>query len=414
MGFHPIHARLRHGLVALFAGVGIALAPPAAAQEQPAVIIVDAATGIVLHAADPAVRWFPASLAKVMTVYVAFAEIEAGRLGLDDEITASVHAALQSPTEIGIGAGQTIAVRTAILAIIHQSANDVAVALAEHIAVDEVSFAKRMTTTAEALGMTRTRFRNASGLPDGEQFTTAADMAILGLALLRDFPQYYQFFSETSFTFDGQGFGTINGILSRYPGADGIKTGFTCGSGYNLVASAVRDGRRLIGVVLGGASNDERHAEMGRLLDRGFATAIERLKRPLYLAHVTLPDGKDEPPPLQFSAAECAYGVGSSSPAAGLTGGGLAGWGIVFGAFPQKAQAQKILRAMRSSLAGVVPDGRGVIVPRSWEGLRRYSALVVGLNKEQAGKACKHLWSLGAYCLALNPTALNNPKAVWR
>jgi D-alanyl-D-alanine carboxypeptidase len=389
---------------------------PGSAATDYAAIVVDAESGTVLESVAATARWYPASLTKVMTVYLAFEEIAAGRLSLDEELTVSAHAAAQPATELGLGAGQKITVKDTILAIILQSANDAAVTLAERIGGSEAAFAQRMTAKAGELGMSRTTFRNASGLPDPEQVTTARDMAVLAKALLENYPQYYHFFSTTSFTFGGQTFGTINGILSRYAGADGIKTGFTCGSGYNLVASATRNGRRLIGVLLGSHTNFERHSEMGRLLDVGFATDLQTLDGKVMLAELGTADGDADPaPPIQLSASECAYGVSATSIEAGLTGTGFGGgWALIFGASANKAQAQQMLSRARQQLRPVLAGGRAVIVPKQWEGTRRYSALLAGLSKEQAGKACKHLWSVGAYCLALSPQVLRNPQAIWR
>jgi D-alanyl-D-alanine carboxypeptidase len=284
------------------------------------------------------------------------------------------------------------------------------------MAGSEEAFAVRMTAMARELGMARTVFRNASGLPHDAQVTTARDMAVLAAALLHNYPQYYHFFSTTSFSYGGQTFGTINGILSRYEGADGIKTGFTCGSGYNLVASAQRDGRRVIGVLLGSHSSFERSIEMDRLLDVGFATDLAKLETTQLLADLGLSDGDEDPePPTQLSATECAYGVSATSTEAGLTGTGFGGgWALIFGASANKAQAQKILSAARQKLKPALAGGRAVIAAKQWEGTRRYSALLTGLSKEQAGKACKHLWSVGAYCLALSPQVLKNPQALWR
>lgn len=389
---------------------------PGSAAADYAAIVVDADDGTVLESVAATARWYPASLTKVMTVYLAFQEIEAGRLKLDEELTVSAHAAAQPATELGLGAGQKITVKDTILAIILQSANDAAVTMAERIGGSEEAFAARMTAQAKELGMSRTVFRNASGLPDPQQVTTARDMAVLAKALLETYPQYYHFFSTTSFTFGGQTFGTINGILSRYAGADGIKTGFTCGSGYNLVASATRNGRRLIGVLLGSHTNFERHSEMGRLLDVGFATDLQALDGKVMLAELGTADGEADPaPPTQLSATQCAYGVSATSTEAGLTGGGLGGgWALIFGASASKAQAQQMLSQARKQLKPVLTGGRAVILPKQWEGTRRYSALLAGLSKEQAGKACKHLWSVGAYCLALSPQLLKNPQAIWR
>src|SRR5215813_14452422 len=285
-----------------------------------AAIVVDADSGTVLESIDATMPWYPASLTKVMTVYLAFEDIDAGRLTLDEALTVSEHAAAQPPTELGLGKGEKISVKDTILAVILQSANDAAVALAERMGGTEEKFAERMTSKAKELGMSKTVFRNASGLPDPQQVTTARDMAVLASALLENYPQYYHFFSTTSFIYAGQTFGTINGILSRYSGADGIKTGFTCGSGYNLVASAKRNGRRLIGVLLGSHTNFERHSEMGRLLDIGFATDLETIGSKVMLADLGgTEDDAGPAPPSQLSAAECAYGVSATSIEAGLT-----------------------------------------------------------------------------------------------
>jgi D-alanyl-D-alanine carboxypeptidase len=397
--------------VASLAGLGWGHAAFAAADY--AAIVVDAESGTVLDSHAATARWYPASLTKMMTVYLAFEAIEAGKLTLDEALPVSEHAASQPATELGLGKDETIAVKDAVLAIILQSANDAAVVVAERIGGSEDQFAALMTAKAQELGMRRTLFRNATGLPDPEQVTTARDMAVLAAALLHTYPQYYHFFSTTSFTYGGQTFGTINGILSRYEGADGIKTGFTCGSGYNLVASAQRNGRRVIGVLLGSLSSFERSVEMDRLLDVGFATDLAKLEKAQVLADLGVSDEEDPEPPMQLSATECAYGASATSTEAGLTGLG-GGWALIFGASANKAQAQKILTAARQKLKPALSGGRAVIAAKQWEGVRRYSALLTGLTKEQAGKACKHLWSVGAYCLALSPQVLKNPQALWR
>ena len=395
---------------------GLGSGDPAFAAADYAAIVVDAESGTVLDSHAPTARWYPASLTKVMTVYLAFEAIEAGTLALDEALPVSEHAAAQPATELGLGKDETITVKDAILAIILQSANDAAVVVAERIGGSETEFAALMTAKAKDLGMSRTLFRNATGLPDPEQVTTARDMAVLAAAVLQNYPQYYHFFSTTSFSYGGQTFGTINGILSRYDGADGMKTGFTCGSGYNLVASAQRDGRRVIGVLLGSTSSFERSIEIDRLLDVGFATDLDKIEKTLLLADLGLSDGEEDPePPTRLSATECAYGVSATSTEAGLTGTGLGGgWALIFGASASKAQAQKILGEARRKLKPALAGGRAVIAAKKWEGMRRYSALLTGLSKEQAGKACKHLWSVGAYCLALSPQVLKNPQALWR
>jgi D-alanyl-D-alanine carboxypeptidase len=390
----------------------LAVMPSRAVAQDYAAIVVDAQNGAVLESRSALAAWYPASLTKVMTVYITLQAIEAGRLKMDEELTVSENAASQPPTELGLGAGDKITVEQAILAVILQSANDAAVVLAERLGGTEEAFAETMNKMAHALGMENTQFRNATGLPDPDQVTTARDMAVLGKALLDNFPQHYHFFSARSFTYAGHTFGTINGILSRYPGADGIKTGFTCGSGYNLLASAVHDGRRLIGVVLGRTSNEERHAEMIALLDKGFAD--KQTDGRTLLNNLHLPrDAVVAPPPFQLSALQCTIGVGVSGTESSV-GGAYGGWGIIFGSFVKKGDAQTAIREARQALRGVLSAGRPMVIPRNWEGIRRYNAMIVGMSQKEAGKACRQLWALGAYCLALNPKVLNNPNAAWR
>ena len=243
----------------------------AGGTARAASLVVDVETGQVIASDAPNHLWYPASLTKMMTVYVALSEIEAGRLSFDDKIKVSSYAAGQSPVKFGLKAGQVITVRQAINAAIVASGNDAAVALAEKMAGSEEAFAARMTAMARDLGMARTVFRNASGLPHDGQVTTARDMAVLATALLRDYPKHYPLFNQRAVTIGKRSRGTVNGILGSYAGADGFKTGFTCGSGYNLVASATRDGRRVIGVVLGSANRGQRTIDMTGLLNRAFA-----------------------------------------------------------------------------------------------------------------------------------------------
>jgi D-alanyl-D-alanine carboxypeptidase len=214
---------------------------------------------------------------------------------------------------------------------------------------------------------------------------------------------------------------TYNGILSSYPGADGIKTGFTCGSGYNLVASAERKGRRLIGVVLGGKSRAGRNSEMARLLDDAFGD--KPTEGETQLVADLVPEGEgDGAPSRVLSANEC---VATSSEPVIIKGtlkmktaaekpGKLPGWGVVFGSYPEVEKAKATVGKAQKALKGVVKAGRPAIVEREWEGITSYRALIVGLNREQAGSACKHLWTTGAYCLALSPQALNSASAPWR
>lgn len=399
-------------LVVIVVLAGLVLAGCGTARA--ASLVVDVETGQVASADAPNHLWYPASLTKMMTIYVALSEIEAGRLSFDDTITVTAHAAGQSPVKFGLRAGQTITVRQAINAAIVASANDAAVALAEKVAGSEDAFAERMTAMARSLGMARTVFRNASGLPHDGQVTTARDLAVLATALLRNYPTHYPLFNQRAVTIGKRSRGTVNSILGSYSGADGFKTGFTCGSGYNLVASATRDGRRLIGVVLGSSNRGQRVLDMTGLLNRAFANEAQSGMSLAELGTVvTLAD--TGPAPTILSGGSC-----SAARLAGETDGTitsaarLSGWGIVFGAYPQRGAAEQVLKSAKDSLGPLAKGGRPAIVQRAYEGTPRYSAMLVGLEQQAAGKACKALWEQDAYCLALSPQVLANPDSVWR
>jgi D-alanyl-D-alanine carboxypeptidase len=379
-----------------------ALSGPAAART--ASVVVDAASGAVLAASEPTQRWYPASLTKLMTLYLVFAAIEARRLQLADRLTVSAHAAAQPPTGLGLEAGERISVQNAILAVITQSANDAAVALAEATAGSEAAFVDKMNREAQRLALAQTRFANASGLPDPQEASSARDIALLSLALLRDFPQHYHFFAARQIEYRRTSLPTINGILGTYRGADGLKTGFTCDSGYNLVASAVRDGRRLVGVLLGASDRASRSAAMAQLLDRGFATPTPASAP--RLAALPPPPG-DPPPPRQLGPDACE--AGTTAPAVRAA---LPGWGLVLGAYPGETRARQVVGRAKATLGSSTQSGIALAIPR--KGTRLYSALLVGLTERQAGAACLLLRSRGAFCLKLTPAALNNPDAVWR
>lgn len=234
-------------------------------------LIIDTTTGRVLHETNADLSRYPASLTKMMTLYLLFEALERGLVTLDETLPISAHAASQPPTKLGLRPGQSISVENAILALVTKSANDIAAAVAEYLGGSESRFAWSMTEKAHQIGMSRTSFVNASGLPDPDQVTTARDMATLGLALLYDYPNYYHYFSTDRFYYGGAVHANHNRLLGSYSGLDGIKTGYTSASGYNLVASAFRDGRRFIGVVLGARSPVDRGMIMAGLLDQAFA-----------------------------------------------------------------------------------------------------------------------------------------------
>lgn len=258
----------------LLALVGWLLPGPAAAQigsDRYAAMVLDARNGNVLIAANADEQRYPASLTKMMTLYMVFDALREGRVQLNTPIRMSETAASRPPSKLGLPVGTTLTVEQAILALVTKSANDVASAVGEHLAGSEDRFAQLMTLRARAIGMTRTTFRNASGLPDPDNITTARDMATLGLRLLRDHPNRYHYFGTVHFAWGRQTIRNHNRMLGDYEGADGIKTGFIRDSGFNIVTSAMRDGVRLVGVTMGGSSWVERDRHMGALLDQGFA-----------------------------------------------------------------------------------------------------------------------------------------------
>ncbi|MGE3364590.1 MAG: D-alanyl-D-alanine carboxypeptidase family protein [Rhizobiaceae bacterium] len=234
--------------------------------EKHAVLVIDGNTGRTLHAVNAEAPRYPASLTKMMTLYMLFEAMDAGRVTPDTQIVVSSHAASQPPSKMRIRAGDSIDAATAVSALATKSANDVAAAVGEHLGGSEEQFAAMMTSKARQLGMRRTVFRNASGLSDTGQYTTARDMAILGMSLQKRFPHRFGAFSATSFNFRGRGVRGHNDLLGRVQGVDGIKTGYIRASGFNIVTSVRTGGRKLIVVVMGGRTARARNAEVEALI----------------------------------------------------------------------------------------------------------------------------------------------------
>jgi D-alanyl-D-alanine carboxypeptidase len=269
-------------IAALAVATGLAAVPAMAAQY--AGIVIDANTGKTLYADSADARRFPASLTKMMTLYMVFEALDARRINKNTRVPFSKHAAGRPPTKLGVGAGRSITVETAIYALITKSANDAAAAVAELLGGSEEAFGRQMTAKARQLGMNSTVFRNASGLPDPNQVTTARDMAILGIALREHFPHHYSYFSTRSFTFGKTRMGNHNKLLGRVKGVDGIKTGYTRASGFNLVSSVRVDGRNVVAVVMGGRTGASRDAQMTDLIRRYLPKASRRSTGPIVAA----------------------------------------------------------------------------------------------------------------------------------
>lgn len=269
-----------------------------ASYGRHAAILIDADNGNVIHEVESSQQWYPASLTKVMTLYMTFEALKLGQVHLYDNLIASNYASRQPNSKLGLRTGENLTVEDAILAIITRSANDAAVVLAEHLGGSEDNFAIKMTEKARSLGMYNTRFMNATGLPNDWQVTTSRDLAILALKIKHNFPQYYPYFSSQSFYFKGRELRAINKFTAKYPGAEGMKTGYTCGSGFNLMGAAHQNGRNLIGVVLGGMSSAERYQLMMDMMDNGFNGKYES---PSGININSMPDGFSGAPPYQLN-----------------------------------------------------------------------------------------------------------------
>ena len=288
----------------------LAVLPVAAHAQyrgQLSTIVMDANSGAVLQQANPDLQRFPASLTKLMTLYLAFDALRQNRISLDQAVPVSEHAASMEPSKLDLAPGSYLTVEQAVLGLVTKSANDAACALGEMLAQgDEQQFAQMMTQKARSLGMSSTTFRNASGLPDAEQVSTARDFALLARHLIQDFPEQYHYFSVPAFMFHGREVPNHDPMLRIYPGADGLKTGYTVDAGLNLVTSAVRGNVRLIGVVLGARTSAQRSGVMAGLLDQAFLQegvplmprSIGRYRRaPLLLASDTVADESAAPAP---------------------------------------------------------------------------------------------------------------------
>jgi D-alanyl-D-alanine carboxypeptidase len=457
MSFRSGHRLAVHSFVGILSFVGLVLGPIAAdtgraeAAKQ-ASIVVDAESGAVLYESNSRAKTYPASLTKMMTLYLLFEALENKKFDLDDELEVSKHAANQPATDLRLQAGDSITVSKAIPALIVHSANDVAVVVAEAISGSEDAFARKMTKTAKELGMKSTTFRNASGLPHSGQLTTARDMAILARALLTRFPDEYGYFSTESFRYHGRTYQTHNRVMKNYAGADGLKTGYTRASGYNLATSATRDGHRLIGIVLGGKSARGRDAQMMALLDEGFvladsgamsvAAALPNAQAPVppkpkaadtQVAVAVIPPFKpivsvEDPnsPSLDSLVAQVlptseAQGDGGISAEAlepltlGLQTAALpepaapaaqpaeskVTWGIQVGAFTSAEPAKKAAVAATEKVPALL-KGTDIAVDEitGEDGGKLFRARLIGLGEKDARKACTELQNQSMPCMA--------------
>ena len=396
--------RLCRALALLAAG----LAAPAQAQfanldtptgPTPAgpTIVVDATSGETLWQQNAGAPWHPASLVKLMTLYLVFEEMKAGRLKPEDRVIFSAHSSNMPQTKLGIPAGQSISVEQAITGLVVRSANDAAAALAERLSGTEAAFGQRATATAQRLGMTASVFRNASGLPDPLQVTTARDLAMLALALQRDFPQYYASFSADELRLGRARFERTVKFLDIYPGADGLKTGFICSSGFNLVASAVRDGRRLVGVALGFQQADLRDEAMARLFDQAYAKKSGGAGQKVW----QLANGGGSAP-MVFGAGDC-----------GVLKYRFPGTAVWLGTSTSESTARALVTAANTKLVEMDrgTPGREWIVWTAYNQGRpvRFAAITADVQATRAQKLCDFYRASGRFCVVKPASEIVSP-----
>ncbi|MBI3710048.1 MAG: D-alanyl-D-alanine carboxypeptidase [Proteobacteria bacterium] len=398
-------------LAALIAAAAL-IGPTSPASARIAEIVIDAQSGAVLHENDADHARQPASLTKMMTLYLLFEALDSGRLKLTTRLPVSAFAAAQARTKLELEEGDLISVRDVILGLVTQSANDAAVVAAEGLAGTEERFAQMMTQRARALGMSRTVYHNASGLPNPAQVTTARDQATLARALIRQFPHHYGYFSTQEFTYGKRTFANHNHWMEWYEGADGIKTGFTNAAGFNLAASAVRDNRRLIGVVLGGLKPISRDRQMARLLDRAFsgapdATETQVAQAPRRGPAAQLAAAQPTPAPQQQSA-KAARSIESLVAAATAAAVPVdeSSWGIQIGAYARADAARQAAEKAARIAPRELNKATVAVAPSERRKGSSYAARLVGLSQNQARVACKLLAKKHHDCVMVSPSEL--------
>ncbi len=376
-------------------------------------IVVDADTLEILHARQIDGQRFPASLTKVMTLFLTFDAINAGTLDVNEKLTVSKNAAATEPVKLGLRPGQKITVNSAIQALTVRSSNDAAVVLAERIAGSEDAFAVMMNEKARELGMLKTVFKNPHGLPHPEQTTTARDMAKLASSVLRHHKRYYHYFGQKNFTWNGSTRKNTNNLLHWLNGVDGFKTGYTRASGYNLIISAQRDERRIIAVVLGGASGKSRNTHMQDLIERGFdaiGVAPVTSTPPIVVAKAPKPE-KVKAKPVKYTEAVRLRGR-DQKPLTVVNGQADIklpartkdkAWSIQVGTFYDVRSASEQLKALSSMSAYGLVAENAQIIPFQYGPQRLHRARFKSLSASQAEAACQALKNLASGCLVIAP-----------
>jgi D-alanyl-D-alanine carboxypeptidase len=421
----------------------------AALAGRHSAIVIDANTGKTLYASDANGRRYPASLTKMMTLYLTFEALAKGKIKKSTQVEFSANAAAEPPTKLGVRKGRSVSVETAILSMVTKSANDSATAMGEYLGGNEANFARMMTAKARALGMKSTVFRNANGLPDPGQFTTAHDMALLGIALREHFPQYYDYFSQRSFMYGNRRINGHNRLLGRIKGVDGIKTGYTRASGFNLATSIKVDGRNVVAVVMGGTSGRSRDDEMARLIKTYLPKASSRggsgdliaktnddspvvaLAKVLLPKHdAPTPDNRparkelasapDNVQPLKenipFKMAKASapaekipapvVAAAYAEPEAAVdpvnTASLPSGWVVQVASSPSKGEAKAILDKTSKQAPRLLADASGFTVPFKKDGVTYFRARFSGFEtKDAAWKTCNGLKKHKIQCYAV-------------
>jgi D-alanyl-D-alanine carboxypeptidase len=393
-----------------------------------AAIVVDMNSGRILHEQASMTPRAPASLTKMMTLYVLFSYLRSGAVTPDSEFVVTPYAARQSPTKLGLKPGATIRAADAVNALVTLSANDAAVTIAENLAGTEGNFARVMTRKAQELGMMSTLFRNASGLPNDQQVTTARDMAILAQHLIRDFPEYYACFQTKYFTYRGHRYRNHNRLLFGYKGTDGIKTGYTRAAGFNLTASVKRDDKHLVAVVLGGKTGSQRDAAMRALLDTSFPKAIAGRPKPVDAAPLVA-SLETAPPPLPV-AKKRVFALASAGPAEPVsfstevaqapaklapvavaadptptgptTSAKAAGpYHVQVGAFTSQAEAENRLGEVRGHATNILDGHQPVAVSFQKDDTQWYRARFAGFTQDRAKSTCAELKRMSFDCVVM-------------
>ena len=363
-------------------------------------IIMNEKSGKVYHSINADTRNYPASLTKIMTIYMIFEKLKNKKIKMNTKLKVSKRASRQPPSKLGLYPGQKITVKQAILALVTKSANDVATVVAENFEKTERRFAYKMTRKAKSIGLTRTIFRNASGLPNKGQLSTARDMAKLAVAIRKNFPEFFYFFNKKSFVFNGIEYRNHNNLLGSYFGTDGIKTGYTNASGFNLVASVERNGQRIIGVVFGGKTARTRDKHMVKLLNKFIKTPVVRTaklseipsQRPDFISYPVVKK------PKNFSV----YTVSESED-----------WFIQIGAFKNKLNAhiaaKKARNAAPEQLGNLPASLQKVNKPLENSKVKKplWRVRFIELAENQARSVCAELWSSGLSCIPLPQKSLN-------